>query len=66
MRDDLAMVALNSERDKPRWKLTKSGVFSVKSLYNKLWVLTEALNNYGKLEFLLKLKYGYGLYGIMI
>jgi hypothetical protein len=36
MRDDLAMVALNSERDKPWWKLTKSGIFSVKSLYNKL------------------------------
>jgi hypothetical protein len=36
MRDDLVMVALNSERDKPRWKFTKSGVFSIKSLYNKL------------------------------
>jgi hypothetical protein len=36
MRDDLAMIALNYEKDKPKWKLTKSGVFSVKSLYNKL------------------------------
>jgi hypothetical protein len=36
MRDNLAMIALNDEKDKPRWKLTKSGVFSVKSLYNKL------------------------------
>jgi hypothetical protein len=36
MRDDLVIVALNGDRDKPRWKFTKSGVFSIKSLYNKL------------------------------
>jgi hypothetical protein len=36
MRDKLAMIALNRDQDKPRWKLTKSGIFSVKSLYNKL------------------------------
>jgi hypothetical protein len=30
------MVALNSEQDKSKWSLTKSGIFSVKSLYNKL------------------------------
>jgi hypothetical protein len=36
MRDKLAMIALNREQDKPRWKLTKPGIFSVKSLYNKL------------------------------
>jgi hypothetical protein len=36
MRDDLAMIALNDEKDKPKWKLTKFGVFSVKYLYNKL------------------------------
>jgi hypothetical protein len=36
MRDNLAMISLNREHDKPRWKLTKSGIFSVKSLYNKL------------------------------
>jgi hypothetical protein len=36
MRDKLAMVALNSEHDKAKWSLTKSGTFSVKSLYNKL------------------------------
>jgi hypothetical protein len=36
MRDNLAMVALNSEQDKPKRNLTKSGIFSVKSLYNKL------------------------------
>jgi hypothetical protein len=35
MRDNLAMIALNSEHDKPRWKLTKSRIFSAKSLYNK-------------------------------
>jgi hypothetical protein len=39
MRDNLAMVDLNSEHDKPRWKLTKSGIFSFKSLYNKLSVV---------------------------
>jgi hypothetical protein len=36
MRDNLAMVALNNEQDKPKWNFTKSGIFSVKSLYNKL------------------------------
>jgi hypothetical protein len=36
MRDKLAMVALSSEQDKAKWSLTKSGAFSVKSLYNKL------------------------------
>jgi hypothetical protein len=36
MRDSLAMVALNSDTDKPKWKYTKNGIFSVKSLYEKL------------------------------
>jgi hypothetical protein len=33
------MVALNNNKYKPRWKLTKSGVFYVKSLYNKLYAV---------------------------
>jgi hypothetical protein len=36
MRDSLAMVALNNDTDKPKWKFTKNGIFSVKSLYEKL------------------------------
>jgi hypothetical protein len=29
MRDSLAMIALNEESDKPKWKYTKNGIFSV-------------------------------------
>jgi hypothetical protein len=29
-------TALNEEPDKPRWKYTKNGIFSEKSLYEKL------------------------------
>jgi hypothetical protein len=61
IRDDLVVVALDSERDKPRWKLTKS-VFSVKSLYDKLSEVgvDRSLSNFGKIEFLSKSKSGYG------
>jgi hypothetical protein len=36
MRDHLATIALNEESDKPKWKYTKNGIFSVKSMYEKL------------------------------
>jgi hypothetical protein len=36
LRDNLATVALRSEQDKPRWKFTKKGKFSMKLLYEKL------------------------------
>ena len=36
LRSMLTSVALSSGRDTPRWKFTKSGKFSVKSLYEKL------------------------------
>jgi hypothetical protein len=36
LRDDLSRVALSPGRDKPIWKYTKSGKFTVKSLYNRL------------------------------
>jgi hypothetical protein len=39
MRDSLAMIALNEESDKPKWKYTKNGIFSVKSLYEKLSIV---------------------------
>ena len=36
MRIMLTSVALSSGRDTPRWKFSKSGKFTVKSLYEKL------------------------------
>jgi hypothetical protein len=36
IRDSLATITLNEESYKPKWKYTKNGIFSVKSLYEKL------------------------------
>jgi hypothetical protein len=54
MIDGIAMIALNEDIDKPKWKYIKNGFFQ-SNLYTTsslMWVLTEALKSFGSLRFL--------------
>jgi hypothetical protein len=63
----LRHITLNEEQDKPFWKWTKSGKFTVKSIYITCAtiLLADTSDICGKVRFLSRLKFGCGLFGTM-